>query len=227
MATIPLLRLSLLPKTTTNSPQKTLIPPFSISNHLIHPLKSPLTFTKFKIQSIPISQKPKSFKTQKTICMSSSSTTPATDRLISSISYFLPFLNGLHYGRFLLAQYPSLSILFEPILPFFSLYKSLPYASFVSFFALYLGVVRNPSFSHYVRFNSMQALVLDVLLVLPLLLMRIFTPGNSGLGFKLMVMSHNFLFVFIVSCFVYGVVCSILGKTPYLPFVADAAGRQL
>ncbi|KMT14726.1 hypothetical protein BVRB_4g074910 [Beta vulgaris subsp. vulgaris] len=158
--------------------------------------------------------------------MSSSSTVPATERLISSISYFLPFLNGLHYGRFLLAQFPPLSLFFEPFLPFFSLYKSIPYASFVSFFAIYLGVVRNPSFSHYVRFNAMQALVLDVLLVLPLLLQKIFTPGK-GLGFKIMVMCHNFLFVFVVSCFVYGVVCSLLGKTPYLPFVADAAGRQL
>ncbi|KNA21374.1 hypothetical protein SOVF_043780 [Spinacia oleracea] len=155
-----------------------------------------------------------------------SATTPATDRLISSISYFLPFVNGLHYGRFLFAQYPPLSLLFEPILPFLSLYKSIPYASFVSFFGLYLGVVRNPKFSNYVRFNAMQALVLDVLLVLPLLLQRIFTPGK-GLGFKIMVMGHNFLFVFIVSCFVYGVVSSVLGKTPYLPLVADAAGRQM
>lgn len=73
----------------------------------------------------------------------------------------------------------------------------------------------------------MQALVLDVLLVLPLLLQRIFSPGQSGLGFKLMVMGHNAVFVFVVLCFVYSLGCSILGRTPYLPFVADAAGRQI
>ncbi|TYI78862.1 hypothetical protein E1A91_D06G244000v1 [Gossypium mustelinum] len=152
---------------------------------------------------------------------------PATDRLISVAAYSLPFFNSLQYGRYLFIQYPQLGILFDPILPFLSLYKSVPYASFVAFFALYLGVVRNPSFSHYVRFNSMQAVTLDVLLVVPLLLTRIFNPGRVGLGFKVMVWGHTGVFVFSCLCFVYGVVSSILGRTPYLPFVADAAGRQI
>ncbi|GMI78864.1 translocon at the inner envelope membrane of chloroplasts 20-II [Hibiscus trionum] len=153
--------------------------------------------------------------------------TPAIDRLISVAAYTLPFFNSLQYGRYLFIQYPQLGTLFEPILPFLSLYKSVPYASFVAFFALYLGVVRNPSFSHYVRFNSMQAVTLDVLLVVPLLLTRILNPGRAGLGFKLLVWGHTGVFVFSCLCFVYGVVSSILGRTPYLPFVADAAGRQV
>ncbi|MBA0569268.1 hypothetical protein Golob_006709 [Gossypium lobatum] len=158
-----------------------------------------------------------------TITRMSLNPTPATDRLISVAAYSLPFFNSLQYGRYLFIQYPQLGILFDPILPFLSLYKSIPYASFVAFFALYLGVVRNPSFSHYVRFNSMQAVTLDVLLVVPLLLTRIFNPGRVGLGFKVMVWGHTGVFVFSCLCFVYGVVSSILGRTPYLPFVADAA----
>ncbi|XP_050205752.1 protein TIC 20-II, chloroplastic [Mercurialis annua] len=153
--------------------------------------------------------------------------TPATDRLISAVAYTLPFFNSLQYGRFLFTQYPSLGILFDPLIPLLSLYRSVPYASFVAFFGLYLGVVRNPSFSHYVRFNSMQAVTLDVLLVIPLLLARIFNPGRSGLGFKLMVWGHNAVFLFSCFCFVYGLVSSVLGKTPYLPFVGEAAGRQI
>ncbi|XP_030472282.2 protein TIC 20-II, chloroplastic [Syzygium oleosum] len=155
------------------------------------------------------------------------SPTPATDRLISAAAYTLPFFNSLQYGRFLFLKYPSLSFLFDPLLPLLSLYKSVPYASFVAFFALYLGVVRNPSFSHYVRFNAMQAVTLDVLLVLPLLLQRIFNPGRAGLGFRVMVWGHNVVFVFSALCFLYSLASSILGRTPYLPFVADAAGRQL
>ncbi|PKI66921.1 hypothetical protein CRG98_012684 [Punica granatum] len=155
------------------------------------------------------------------------SSTPATDRLISAVAYMLPFFNSLQYGRFLFLKYPALGVLFDPILPLLSLYKSVPYASFVAFFALYLGIVRNPSFSHYVRFNSMQAVTLDVLLVIPLLLQRILSPGRAGLGFRLMVWGHNAIFVFSVLCFLYSVASSILGRTPYLPFVADAAGRQL
>ncbi|KAI4310858.1 hypothetical protein MLD38_035805 [Melastoma candidum] len=153
--------------------------------------------------------------------------TPATDRLISAASYALPFFNSLQYGRFVFLAYPRLSLLLEPLLPVVSLYRSLPYASFVAFFALYLGVVRNPSFSHYVRFNAMQAVTLDVLLVLPLLLQRIFSPGRAGFGFQVMVWGHNLLFVFSAICFVYSLGSCVLGRTPHLPFVADAAGRQL
>ncbi|KAK9735823.1 hypothetical protein RND81_04G230800 [Saponaria officinalis] len=219
MASIPLLRLSLHPPppkptlTTTHTHHKT-----HLLNHPLHP-KLP---TKFLTHQNPL-PKTRPIKTQ----ITNKTTTPATDRLISAVGYFLPFINGLQYGRFLFTQYPPLTLLFEPLIPIFSLLKTVPYASFIAFFSLYLGVVRNPSFSHYVRFNAMQALVLDVLLVLPLLLQRIFTPGRSGFGFKLMVMGHNGVFVFVVFCFVYSFVSSLLGKTPYLPFVADAAGRQL
>ncbi|KAJ1443579.1 Chloroplast protein import component Tic20 [Sesbania bispinosa] len=105
--------------------------------------------------------------------------------------------------------------------------RSIPYSSFVAFFALYLGVVRNPSFPHYVRFNAMQAVTLDVLLVIPLLLQRIFSPGRAGIGFRVMIWSHNAIFLFSLACFLYGVVSCVLGRTPYLPFVADAASRQI
>jgi len=73
----------------------------------------------------------------------------------------------------------------------------------------------------------MQAVTLDVLLVLPLLLQRVLSPGRSGVGFRVMVWGHNVLFVFSVLCFVYSFVSCVLGRTPYLPFVADAAGRQI
>ncbi|GER47893.1 Ycf60-like protein [Striga asiatica] len=152
---------------------------------------------------------------------------PAADRLISASSYFLPLFNGLQYGRFLFARYPIAAAPFEPLLPLISLYHSVPYASFVTFFAFYLGVVRNPNLSRYARFNVLQALVLDVLLVLPVLLQRIIAPGRSGIALKLTAWAYSGLFVFVVACFLYGLVSSVLGKTPYLPLVAEAAGRQL
>lgn len=215
MASIPLLRFS--PHFQLQPPLKPLHKPYL--TNLPHPLKPTL-------QIAPRVLRPPSPSRRSTISMSYSAV-PATERLISAAAYCLPFFNGLQYGRFLLMQYPNLGLALEPILPILSLYRSIPYASFVVFFAFYLGVVRNPSFSRFVRFNSMQALVLDVLLVLPLLVNRIFSPGRAGLGFRLMVTGHNAIFLFVVACFVYSLVFCILGKTPYLPFVADAAGRQL
>ncbi|KAK9292659.1 hypothetical protein L1049_020636 [Liquidambar formosana] len=217
MASIPLLRLPLLPTA------KTLNKPYPTTSHVTARLPHPLKST-FKIPPLPKTPPPSN---STAITRMSHSPTPATDRLISAVAYFLPFFNGLQYGRHLFMQYPVLGSVFEPILPLLSLYRSVPYASFVAFFALYLGVVRNPSFSRYVRFNSMQAVVLDVLLVVPLLVQRIFNPGRAGVGYRLMVMGHNALFVFVVFCFLYSLGCCLLGRTPYLPLVADAAGRQL
>ncbi|KAI3728935.1 hypothetical protein L6452_17580 [Arctium lappa] len=114
----------------------------------------------------------------------------------------------------------------EPLLPLLSAYRSIPYASYLAFLLLYIGVVRNTNVSRYARFNAMQAVILDVLLVIPLLVQRIFNPGPHGIGGKMVMMSHNAIFVFVVACFVYSTVFSVLGRTPKLPFVADAAGRQ-
>ncbi|KAK7295205.1 hypothetical protein RJT34_18110 [Clitoria ternatea] len=156
-----------------------------------------------------------------------SSSPQPTERLISVAAYTLPFFNSLHYGRYLLAQHPNLALLFDPFIPFLTFYRSIPYSSFIAFFALYLGIVRNPNFPHFVRFNAMQAVTLDVLLVIPLLLQRIFSPGRAGVGFRILLWSHNVLFVFSVLCFLYSAASCVMGRAPYLPFVADAASRQI
>ncbi|KAK8938012.1 hypothetical protein KSP40_PGU017477 [Platanthera guangdongensis] len=161
------------------------------------------------------------------ISMSYHAVVPTSERIVAALSYSLPFLNSLHYGRFLFARFPPLGLAIEPLLPLMSAYRSLPYASFVAFFALYLGVVRNPSFGRFVRFNAMQAVVLDVLLALPALLQRIFGMPARGLGFRLLEVGYDVIFVFTAGCFLYGLVSCVLGKTPYLPLVASAADRQL
>ncbi|KAJ6693759.1 hypothetical protein OIU85_004529 [Salix viminalis] len=166
MAFISILRLSPTPTPKTLSKSR----PFSSFNPPLTP------FLKFPSKT-HLSQ-------QSTVTRMSYNPTPATDRLVSAVSYTLPFFNSLQYGRFLFTKYPSLALLVDPVIPLLSLYRSIPYASFVAFFALYLGVVRNPSFSQFVRFNAMQAVTLDVLLVVPLLLTRILNPGRAGLGFK-------------------------------------------
>ncbi|KAJ0973023.1 hypothetical protein J5N97_020982 [Dioscorea zingiberensis] len=161
------------------------------------------------------------------ISMSYRSAVPATDRLVSAASYALPFFNSLHYGRFLFARFPPVAAALEPILPLIAAYRSVPYAAFVVFFALYLGVVRNPQFSRYVRFNAMQAVVLDVLLALPSLIQRVFGVPARGIGFRVLEIGYDALFLFTAACFVYSLMSCVLGKTPYLPLVAAAADRQL
>ena len=150
----------------------------------------------------------------------------ATERVVAALGYFLPFFDGIQYGRYFFLQFPAAERLVAPLFPLLSAYKGFPFSNFVAFFGLYLLVVRNPSFSRYVRFNSMQAVVLDVLLIFPQLVDRTFTP-RGGIGFELLVVFYNTVFLFLVACFLFGVVSCVLGKTPRLPLVADAADQQV
>lgn len=159
----------------------------------------------------------------------SSDSPSAAERMVASLGYFLPLLDGVRYGAYLFRQYPVTQILVQPILPLYQVYTSVPGASFVAFFGLYLAVVQNTRFNRYVRYNVMQAIILDVLLILPQLLERLLSPpgGGGGIGASAIILLYNTVFLFLFSCFVFGVVSCLLGRQPRLPIVADAADAQV
>ncbi|XP_057862414.2 protein TIC 20-v, chloroplastic [Cryptomeria japonica] len=151
---------------------------------------------------------------------------PAADRLIAAVGYFLPFFDGVQYGRFFLTEFPSAQLLLEPLLPAIRAYRSFPFASILVFFVFYFSVVRNPNLSRYVRFNVMQAIVLDVILIFPELVDRSF-GFDGGLGLSLLISFDNTVFLFLLTCLVYGSSSCLLGQAPRLPLVADAADSQV
>lgn len=155
-----------------------------------------------------------------------SSTADGPDRLISAITYFYPFFDGVQYGRFAVAQFPPLQTLIQPLVPAIRVFRSTPINGILVFFTLYFFVVRNRNFSKYVRFNTMQAIVLDVLLIIPDLLDRSFDPGE-GIGSGLMMSFDSTVFLFLLVCLIYGSSSCFIGKVPRLPLVAEAADRQV
>ena len=52
-----------------------------------------------------------------------------------------------------------------PLGPLATLYNTVPFASLIVFLAVYNGMVANTNFSRFVRFNAMQAVMLDILLM--------------------------------------------------------------
>lgn len=148
------------------------------------------------------------------------------DRVVAASGYLLPFLDGVQYGRYFFTQFPATQVAFQPLYPLLRIYSSTPFASIAVFFSLYFLVVRNPRFSRYVRFNTMQAVVLDVLLILPNLFEGLFHP-QSGVGLEFLIVFYNSVFLYLVACFLVGSGSCLLGKTPRLPLVADAADAQV
>ncbi|XP_057540537.1 protein TIC 20-v, chloroplastic-like [Amaranthus tricolor] len=148
------------------------------------------------------------------------------DRLISAICYFYPFFDGIQYGKYVVNQFTPLQLLIQPLVPAIRVFKSFPLNGVLVFFALYFVVVRNSNFSRYVRFNTMQAIVLDVLLIFPDLLERTFNP-KDGIGLDLMMSLDSTVFLFLLVSLIYGTSSCAIGQIPRLPIVAEAAERQV
>ena len=61
------------------------------------------------------------------------------DRAVGAAVYLLPFMNAFVFGRYLLAQYPSVSSAIDPLMPAVNWYNSVQLAPVVTFFAIYFG----------------------------------------------------------------------------------------
>ena len=147
-----------------------------------------------------------------------------SDRIFASLPYLLPLVDGLPFGGILFQQFPILAVVFLPLQPLMVI-NSVPFAGLIIFFILYLAVVRNEKISHFIRFNTMQAILLDILLVLCSLLLQILLPA---LGKNLLTETLvNVVFLgTIVACF-YSMVQSLLGRYAEIPTLSEAVHAQV
>ncbi|KAL4419302.1 hypothetical protein ABPG77_001634 [Micractinium sp. CCAP 211/92] len=149
------------------------------------------------------------------------------DRVVAALPFMIPLFDGLRYGKFFLVQFPQVAQLLLPLDPLIRLYYSFPLAGLILFFAVYLGIINNGNFSRYVRYHAMQAILLDIILILPGLIESIFRPPMGGPGLQLYITLQNTIFLFLFACVAYGVGSCIVGQTARLPLVSDAADAQV
>lgn len=149
------------------------------------------------------------------------------DRVVSSIPYLIPLFDGLRYGKFFFLEYPSFAKVLLPLEPLMRIYFSIPFIGLIAFFAVYLGIINNRNFSRYVRFNAMQAVLLDILLVLPGVLEMVFRRPSDGFLLQVYITAYNSIWLFTFACFAYGVGSCLVGQTARLPVVGDAADQQV
>ncbi len=150
--------------------------------------------------------------------------TTVQDRIFACLPYLLPLLDGLVYGRYLFQQFPPLQLILIPLAPLLQIYRGIPFLGLIVFFALFLLVVRNNNISHFIRFNTMQAILLDIVLILCGLILSIL--GQTLGGFILETLS-NMIFLGILASFIYGVVQSAMGRYAEIPTISDAVYMQV
>ena len=154
-----------------------------------------------------------------------------SERAIAALVYMLPLLDGLKYSKFLFMQAPALSLVLLPIAPLIQLWGSLGFLQVIVFFGTYLGVVQNQNMKRFVRFNAQQAVLLDILLIVPDLLTRTFqgidgSGPTGGVGLQAEILFFNTVFFFTYLSCTAGAVQSARGKTIKLPLIGDAAEAQ-
>lgn len=153
-----------------------------------------------------------------------------TDRLFGALSYLIPVAAGIGFAIPLLTQFPILGLFLVPIMPLIQLWNS-PILGFILFLALYMLVVRNERINHFVRFNVMQAIMLNIVLILCSIgVSFILQPLAGGLGETGSLVLETFsntVFLGVIIVFVYGVAQSLMGKYAEIPSLSDMVYMQV
>ncbi|MBD0395925.1 MAG: hypothetical protein ICV52_19305, partial [Microcoleus sp. C1-bin4] len=100
-----------------------------------------------------------------------------------------------------------------------------PFAGIIIFFVLYLAVVRNEKINHFIRFNTMQAILLDIFLLLcSLTLSYLVSPLHLELVTQTL---NNVVFLGMLAACGYSIVQSLLGRYAEIPTLSEAVYAQV
>jgi hypothetical protein len=149
-----------------------------------------------------------------------------TDRIFASLPYLLPLFSVYPFGIFVFQQFPDLARILSLLLtPVAFIYSLVPFADLVIFFLLFLLVVRNERIQHFIRFNTMQAILLDILVFLCGLIFRyMLSPLGSNLVTQTLIVM---VFLATLATCVYSVVQSLQGRYAEIPTLSEAAYAQV
>ena len=152
--------------------------------------------------------------------------TDTKDRIFAALVYLLPLYSAFAFGVFIFQQIPFLGAALAIVLtPLAFLYSSLgSFGSLIIFFVLFFAVVRNPRISHFIRFNTMQAILIDILVSLLRLVLDFVARGGANLVVETL---FNVVFLGAFAACVYSIIQSVIGKYADIPTISEAAYSQV
>jgi uncharacterized membrane protein len=150
---------------------------------------------------------------------------PIWQRLLAAAAYLLPWSDAIPFGRALFGLFPALQWLSLPALPIAMVEQAVPFGGLLLFLVLYLAVVRNGQVPYGIRFNVLQAILIDIVLVLVGLVFQVLLSPMGG-GFALRTLS-NTVFLGALVLVAFGIVQNLRGKDADLPTISEAVRMQL
>ena len=154
---------------------------------------------------------------------------PLWQRVIAPLVYLLPWSDAIPFGLGMdgvFNQVPLLRLLIVPAVPFIQLNRGVPFGGLLLFFVLFLAVVRNQKVPYFLRFNTLQALMTDiVLIVLSFGFSILLQPLASG-SLLIGTLSSTIV-IAVLAILVFALVECLRGREPDLPGISQAARMQL
>jgi uncharacterized membrane protein len=150
---------------------------------------------------------------------------PLWQRLLAAAAYLLPWSDAVPFGRSLFGLWPLLQWLSLPGLPVALLQQLVPFGNLVLFLVLFLAVVRNSRVPYLIRFSVLQAILLDIVLVLLSIAFNVLL-APLGAGFALRTLS-NTVFLGALVLIIFALIESLRGKEADIPTVSEAVRMQL
>ena len=129
------------------------------------------------------------------------------------------------FGYYLFYKYSFLKSLVDSItFPIAKIEESLSFGSFLLFILLFAGIVRNPKVPYFVRYNSCQALLIDIALIIITYLFRILPIVELG---SIISILSSIIFIFSICIFIYSIFQCIYGVEPEIPMISKSVRMQI
>ena len=138
-------------------------------------------------------------------------------RFSSVVMYTLPLKASLPFGYYLIYKYSFLKLLLFLTFPVAIIERSLPFGGLLLFIILFAGLVKNPKIPYFLRYNTCQALLLDIALIIISYLFRILPIVELG----------TLIFIFTLCIFIYSIFQCSKGVEPEIPFISKSVRIQI
>ncbi|QEY32597.1 hypothetical protein EVJ50_10565 [Synechococcus sp. RSCCF101] len=150
---------------------------------------------------------------------------PIWQRLVALLAYLLPWSDGVGFGRYLFNLVPALQWSTLPALPILMVERAIPFGGFLLFLVLFLVVVRNPRIPYFIRFNVLQAILIDIVLVLlGLVFQVVLVPLQADFATRTL---SNTIFLGTVVVVLFAAIECARGREADIPTLSSAVRMQL
>ena len=146
-------------------------------------------------------------------------------RVFAALCYLVPWIDSISLGREIYRRFRNLLVLYFVPGPLAKVYFSSQFAPLIIFFVMFLSIVKNKKLHHFVRFNCMQAIMLDIVVML-FHIVRAYLPAELKWS-AIAKFVDMFAWTCCMGTVVYAVFWTLRGYYADIPFVSESVYHQV